>query len=335
MIVLGIESSCDESAAALYDSHRGILSHALHTQIPLHAQYGGVVPELASRDHVRKLLPLVDQAINQAKISPKEIDAIAYTSGPGLIGALMTGAALAKSLAFAWNKPALAIHHMEGHLLAPLLESNKPAYPFIALLVSGGHTQLMRINSLGNYQILGDTLDDAAGEAFDKTAKLLGLPYPGGKALSMLAQTGTARFKLPKPMPQNLDFSFSGLKTAVRLLIEKEQPLTQETKADIAASFEKVITQSLTDKAINAIRLTGLKRLVVSGGVSANKSLRATLDQGAKEYHFEVFYPRLEYCTDNAAMIALVGALRLEQGFQDSDSSINTFASMQLGLHKT
>ena len=243
----------------------------------------------------------------------------------------MTGAALGKSLAFAWHKPALAIHHMEGHLLAPLLENKNPTFPFIALLVSGGHTQLMQVNALGDYQILGDTLDDAAGEAFDKTAKLLGLPYPGGKALSMLAQTGTARFKLPEPMPKNLDFSFSGLKTAVRLLIEKEQPLTETTKADIAASFEKVMSQSLTHKAINAMRLTGLKRLVVSGGVSANQKLRAALDQGAIDYHFEVFYPRLEYCTDNAAMIALVGALRLEQGFQDTDNSINTFARMPLG----
>lgn len=330
MIVLGIETSCDETAVALFDPAQGILNHQLYTQIPLHAQYGGVVPELASRDHLRKLLPLVDASLKAAKITHDKITAIAYTAGPGLMGALMIGAALAKSLAFAWNKPAISVHHMEGHLLAPLLEETKPAFPFMALLVSGGHTLLIEVNALGNYKILGDTLDDAAGEAFDKTAKLLGLGYPGGKALAELAQKGTARFKLPEPMPQDLDFSFSGLKTAVRLLIDKESPLTDQTRADIAASFENVMIKSLTHKAINAMRLTGLKRLIVSGGVSANQHLRHQLTEAAKEYKFQVFYPRLEYCTDNAAMIALAGALRLQKGLQDQDLSINTFARKSL-----
>jgi N6-L-threonylcarbamoyladenine synthase len=330
MKVLGIESSCDETGVALYDGERGVLSHQLYTQIPLHAQYGGVVPELASRDHIRKLLPLVDAAFNEAKLTPQDLNGIAYTAGPGLIGALMTGAALAKSLAFAWNKPALAVHHMEGHLLAPLLETDKPAFPFVALLVSGGHTLLIEVKGLGQYQILGDTLDDAAGEAFDKTAKLLGLPYPGGKLLAELTTQGTPSFKLPEPMPDNLDFSFSGLKTAVRLLIEKQQPLTEQSKADIAASFEAVMVKCLTHKAVNAIKLTGLKRLVVSGGVSANQRLRAALNKAAQEYKFQVFYPRLEYCTDNAAMIALTGALYLAQGKQDCDLSITTFARRPL-----
>jgi N6-L-threonylcarbamoyladenine synthase len=335
MIVLGIESSCDETAAALYDSTHGVLSQELYTQIPLHAQYGGIVPELASRDHIRKLVPLIDATLNQAKISAKNIDGIAYTAGPGLAGALMVGAAVAKSLAFAWNKPCIGIHHMEGHLLAPLLEAIKPEFPFVALLVSGGHSLLVQVEKLGAYQLLGDTLDDAAGEAFDKTAKLLGLPYPGGKALSELAQQGQARFKLPEPMPQHLDFSFSGLKTAVRLLIEKNSPMDAQTRADIAASFEAVMIKSLTKKALDAMKLTGLKRLVISGGVSANQKLRYHLDKLAASEHFQVFYPRLEYCTDNAAMIALTGALYLQQGLKDQDTSINIFARRPLGFNQT
>lgn len=330
MITLGIESSCDETGVALYDSARGILSQQLYTQIPLHAQYGGVVPELASRDHLRKLLPLLDAALKEANISSEQLDGIAYTAGPGLMGALMTGAALAKSLAFAWNKPALGVHHMEGHLLAPLLEDKAPTFPFLALLVSGGHTLLIKVTALGQYEILGDTLDDAAGEAFDKTAKLLGLAYPGGKMLAELALQGQIRFKLPEPMPQGLNFSFSGLKTAVRLLIEKNTPLADATKADIAASFESVMVKSLTHKAIEAIQLSGLTRLVVSGGVSANKNLRLAFNEAAAQHHFEVYYPRLEYCTDNAAMIALTGSLYLEQGRRDADLAIETFARRAL-----
>lgn len=331
MIVLGIETSCDETAVALYDNSKNeILAHELYSQVNLHAQYGGVVPELASRDHIQKLLPLLDTCLQKAKIKKEDIDGIAYTAGPGLIGALMVGAALAKSLSFAWNKPSIGIHHLEGHLLAPLLEPQKPNFPFIALLVSGGHTLLIKVNNLGAYELLGDTLDDAAGEAFDKTAKCLGLPYPGGKALSELAQNGEARFKLPIPMgnSNNLDFSFSGLKTAARQLIEKESQnalLSHQQKCDLAASFEKAIITSLVHKALAATKKTGLKRLVISGGVSANRLLRNQLNE-AQNKNLEVFFPRLEYCTDNAAMIALVGALYLQKGLTDQNLEIQTFA---------
>jgi len=337
MLVLGIETSCDETGVALYESgSKMLLAEALYSQIKLHAEYGGVVPELASRDHIHKLLPLIDVTLKQGAVSLKDLDGIAYTAGPGLLGALMVGAAVAKSLALAVNIPAIGVHHMEGHLLAPMLEPLAPEFPFVALLVSGGHTQLIKVEGLGMYELLGDTLDDAAGEAFDKTAKLLGLPYPGGKALAELAATGRPRFALPFPLKRqdNLDFSFSGLKTAVRLLVAQERgsqlALTRETAADIAASFEQVMVQSLSRKAVKALRLTGLTRLVVSGGVSANQHLRATLQASASTEGFQVFYPRLQYCTDNGAMIALAGALRLEWGLSDADTSINTRARWPL-----
>ena len=338
MLVLGIETSCDETGVALYDTKKGILAEALHSQIKLHAAYGGVVPELASRDHIHKLLPLIDALMQDSGCAREDIDGIAYTAGPGLLGALMVGAALAKSLAFAWGVPAIGVHHMEGHLLAPMLEAPKPEFPFVALLVSGGHTLLIKVTALGAYEILGDTLDDAAGEAFDKSAKLLGLPYPGGKALAELAEAGVARFKLPLPLARQdtMDFSFSGLKTAVRLLVMQETTLNDgmlslQQKRDIAASFEQVMVQSLCQKALKALKITGFKRLVISGGVSANQQLRSTLKKLEQEAQFQVFYPRLEYCTDNGAMIALVGALKLAQGMQDTDMSINTLARWPLG----
>lgn len=309
MKILGIETSCDETGVAIYDTEQGLLAHTLYSQIKLHAEYGGVVPELASRDHIQKLLPLVVECLNQAKILKEHIDGIAYTAAPGLIGALMVGAAFGKSLAYAWGIPSLAVHHMEGHLLAPFLEENKPEFPFVALLVSGGHSQLIEVKALGDYTLLGETIDDAAGEAFDKTAKLMGLPYPGGKELAMLAAQGIPRFKLPLPMAKkdSLDFSFSGLKTATRLLIEKEG---LKEKGNIAASFEAVMIESLVSKSLRAIQKTNYKTLVVSGGVSANTLLRKKLQEAAAKQGFQVYYPRLEFCTDNGAMIALVGALK-------------------------
>ncbi len=314
MIILGIESSCDETGIALYDTKRGLLAHTLYSQIQLHAEYGGVVPELASRDHIRKILPLIDRCLQEAQIQPKELQGIAYTYAPGLIGALMIGAALAKSLAFTWNLPTIPVHHMEGHLLAPFLEDPAPQFPLVALLVSGGHTQLYAVKNIGEYQLLGETLDDAAGEAFDKTAKLMGLPYPGGKYLADLATQGSPRFKLPLPLldKHSLDFSFSGLKTATRLLIERETK-DHATRADIAASFEEVMIHTLCHKALSALEQTASSRLVISGGVSANQRLRQRLQQLSQEKGFEVFYPRLEFCTDNGAMIALVGALKFQQ----------------------
>lgn len=317
MKILGIETSCDETGVALYDTEQGLLAHTLYSQIKLHAQYGGVVPELASRDHIQKLLPLVTECLQQAQLSKSDIDGIAYTYAPGLIGALMVGAAFGKSLAYAWEIPSIAVHHMEGHLLAPFLEVHQPTFPFVALLVSGGHSQLIEVKALGEYMLLGETIDDAAGEAFDKTAKLMGLPYPGGKELAMLATEGTLRFKLPLPMARkdSLDFSFSGLKTATRLLIEKELVNNEaQTRADIAASFEAVMIESLTSKSIRALQKTGHKTLVVSGGVSANTLLRQKLNAASKKQGFQVFYPRLEFCTDNGAMIALVGALKFASG---------------------
>jgi N6-L-threonylcarbamoyladenine synthase len=314
MLVLGIETSCDETGIALYDSALGLLGHALHSQVSMHAEYGGVVPELASRDHIRRALPLTERVLAQANKKLGDIDAIAYTQGPGLAGALLVGTSIAEALAFALDLPAIGVHHLEGHLLSPMLEENPPAFPFVALLVSGGHTQLMRVNGVGDYELLGDTLDDAAGEAFDKTAKLLGLPYPGGPAISRLADQGRPRFKLPRPMlgSGDLNFSFSGLKTAVLTLVRQHQPLDEHTRADIAHAFQQAVVAVLAGKCASALVQTGLDRLVVSGGVGANRQLRAALDQAGKENGFEVFYPRLEFCTDNGAMIAFAGAMRLK-----------------------
>ncbi len=316
MRVLAIESSCDESAAAVLDETGGLLAHELYSQIDLHRAYGGVVPELASRDHVRKLLPLVRGALAASGGSSQDLDGIAYTAGPGLIGALLTGAALARSLAYAWGIPAVGVHHLEGHLLAPLLEPEPPPFPHVALLVSGGHTQLIEVRGVGRYHILGDTRDDAAGEAFDKTAKLLGLPYPGGPELARLARTGTAgAFHFPRPMLDRpgLEFSFSGLKTAV-LQTLRGRALDERLKADVARAVQEAIVATLTVKAERALEQTGLDALVVSGGVSANLSLREALTNVAARHGARVYYPRIEFCTDNAAMIAVAGLHRLRAG---------------------
>lgn len=319
-LILGIESSCDETGIALYHSERGLLAHALHTQVAMHNEYGGVVPELASRDHIRRVLPLIRAVKKEAGCTLQDVDAIAYTQGPGLSGALLVGASIACSLAYALNVPAIGIHHLEGHLLSPLLSDPAPEFPFIALLVSGGHTQLMRVDGVGRYTLLGETLDDAAGEAFDKSAKLLGLGYPGGAILSALAQRGTpGRFKLPRPMLHsgNLDFSFSGLKTAVLTLVRQHeldsQTLDEQTRADVAHATQEAIVDVLASKALAALKQTGLMQLVVAGGVGANQQLRAHLNQAAHKRGFCVFYPDLEFCTDNGAMIAFAGALRLQQ----------------------
>jgi N6-L-threonylcarbamoyladenine synthase len=313
MLILGIESSCDETGLALYDTERGLLSHALHSQIEMHAEYGGVVPELASRDHIRRALPLVQHVLDEAGLTLAAIDGIAYTQGPGLAGALLVGTSIAQALAFTLNVPTVGVHHLEGHLLAPLLEDNPPAFPFVALLVSGGHTQLMRVSAIGDYELLGDTLDDAAGEAFDKTAKLLGLGYPGGPAIAALARQGRAgQFKLPRPLLNSgdLNFSFSGLKTAVLTLANARATDTQ-AKADIAFEFQEAVTEVLTTKCMTALELTGLGNLIVSGGVGANQRLRERLNAAAQRKHCHVHYPRLEFCTDNGAMIAFAGAFRL------------------------
>ncbi len=337
MLILGIETSCDETGIALYHAERGLLAHALHTQMAMHEEYGGVVPELASRDHIRRVLPLIREVMRQAGAEMRDITAVAYTQGPGLAGALLVGTSIANALAFTLGIPALGIHHLEGHLLSPLLASNPPTFPFVALLVSGGHTQLMRVAAVGEYELLGETLDDAAGEAFDKTAHLLGLGYPGGPALAQLAGEGRAdAYKLPRPMLEqmhktgNLDFSFSGLKTAVMLLVRqklgqqaggqqnrgKEQPAQEpqpgtNVRADIAAAFQEAIVDVLVAKSLYALEQTGLKQLVVAGGVGANRRLRERLDREAKARGCSVFYPEFEFCTDNGAMIALSGALRL------------------------
>ncbi|MBU0593828.1 MAG: tRNA (adenosine(37)-N6)-threonylcarbamoyltransferase complex transferase subunit TsaD [Gammaproteobacteria bacterium] len=317
MLVLGIESSCDETGVALYHTERGLLAHALHSQVAMHAEYGGVVPELASRDHIRRVLPLTRQVLKEAGCNLPDIEGIAYTEGPGLAGALLVGASIAAALAFALKVPTVGVHHLEGHLLAPLLEDNPPEFPFIALLVSGGHSQLMEVTGIGQYATLGDTLDDAAGEAFDKTAKLLGLGYPGGPALSKLAQHGTpGRFTLPRPMLKSgdLNFSFSGLKTAVLTMVRQQTldgKLDEQTRADICLAFQDAIVEVLTKKSVAALRQTGLSRLVVAGGVGANKQLREGLSHAAAKKKFEVFYPKLEFCTDNGAMIAFAGAMRL------------------------
>lgn len=323
MRVLGIETSCDETGIAIYDGEQGLLSHVLYSQIPLHADYGGVVPELASRDHVRKTLPLIKQALSEAGLTAADIDGVAYTAGPGLAGALLVGATIGRSLAFAWQKPALAVHHMEGHLLAPMLEDKSPEFPFLALLVSGGHTQLVAVKGIGQYQLLGESIDDAAGEAFDKTAKLMGLDYPGGPLLAKLATQGDAtKYPFPRPMTDRpgLDFSFSGLKTAASMVIQKEGASPQ-VQADIAASFQQAVVDTLLIKCRRALEQTGYKRLVIAGGVSANESLRQQLAALLQSMKGEVFYPRKEFCTDNGAMIAFAGYQRLTAG-QQQDLSI-------------
>lgn len=316
MRVLGIESSCDETGVALYDSAAGLRAHAVHTQIALHAEYGGVVPELASRDHIRRLVPLIRKVLGEAGCAMSQIDAIAYTAGPGLAGALLVGASVAEALAAALRVPALPIHHLEGHLLSPMLSADPPAFPFVALLVSGGHTQLMRVGGVGDYELLGESVDDAAGEAFDKTAKLMGLGYPGGPQLSRLAESGTpGRFKLPRPMLNSgdLSFSFSGLKTAVLTRIA-ERELAGQDRADLAADFQAAVVDVLVAKSVAALVRCGLGQLVVAGGVGANRRLRAQLDAAGAARGFRVFYPELELCTDNGAMIAFAGALRLQGG---------------------
>jgi N6-L-threonylcarbamoyladenine synthase len=317
MLVLGIESSCDETGLALYDTERGLLAHALHSQIAMHREYGGVVPELASRDHIRRALPLLEEVLERAGTARTAIDAIAYTQGPGLAGALLVGASIANSLAMAWDIPTIGIHHLEGHLLSPLLVDEPPPFPFVALLVSGGHTQLMRVTDVGVYETLGETLDDAAGEAFDKTAKLLGLGYPGGPEVSRLAEFGTpGAVSLPRPMLHSgdLDFSFSGLKTAVLTQVKKlGSNVCEQAKADLARGFVDAAVDVLAAKSLAALKQTKLKRLVVAGGVGANRQLREALSAAAKKRGFDVHYPDLSLCTDNGAMIALAGALRLQR----------------------
>ena len=317
MIVLGVESSCDETGLALYDTKRGLLAHALYSQVAMHEEYGGVVPELASRDHVKRAIPLLEKILSDSGLSLSAIDAIAYTQGPGLAGALLVGASIANGLALALGKAVLGVHHLEGHLLSPMLSKNAPEFPFVALLVSGGHTQLMRVDGVGEYTLLGETLDDAAGEAFDKSAKLLGLGYPGGPAISRLAEHGDPSvYSLPRPMlhSKNLEFSFSGLKTAVLTLV-KNHPgeLNENDKANIARSFVEAIVDVLVAKCQTALKDTKLKRLVIAGGVGANAQLREALNAAARKKHFQVFYPELELCTDNGAMIAFAGALRLQR----------------------
>jgi len=316
MRVLGIETSCDETGVAVYDGAGGLLAHALHSQIALHARYGGVVPELASRDHVRKLLPLVHKVLKDSAIYPGKVDGVAYTAGPGLVGALLVGALTARSMAWAWNVPAIAVHHMEGHLLAPMLEAEPPGFPFIALLVSGGHTLLVEVGGVGQYRVLGDSVDDAVGEAFDKTAKLLGLPYPGGPALAELARQGDpARYRFPRPMTDRpgLDFSFSGLKTFA-LNTWRESAQGAQERADIARAFEEAVVDTLMIKCRRALAETGIGRLVVAGGVGANQRLRERLTDLMQHEGGRVFYPRPEFCTDNGAMIACAGYQRLQAG---------------------
>lgn len=315
LITLGIESSCDETGVALYQMGRGLLAHALHSQIAMHGEYGGVVPELASRDHIHRVVPLVRQVLQEANLAMTQIDAIAYTQGPGLGGALLVGASVANSLAYALDVPTIGIHHLEGHLLSPLLSDPAPQFPFVALLVSGGHTQLMRVDGVGQYTLLGETLDDAAGEAFDKTAKLLGLGYPGGPALSQLALQGRSdQYKLPRPMLHSgdLDFSFSGLKTAV-LTLTRQQEIDTQARADIALATQDAIVAVLAYKARAALAQTGLRQLVVAGGVGANQLLRQRLTKDITKRGGKVYYPDLQFCTDNGAMIAFAGALRLTQ----------------------
>ncbi|AMB83902.1 tRNA N6-adenosine(37)-threonylcarbamoyltransferase complex transferase subunit TsaD [Pseudomonas agarici] len=324
MLVLGLETSCDETGVALYDSERGLLADALFSQIDLHRAYGGVVPELASRDHVKRMLPLIRQVLAEANCLPSEIGAIAYTAGPGLVGALLVGASCAQALAFAWGIPALGVHHMEGHLLAPMLEAQPPQFPFVALLVSGGHTQLVRVDGIGQYELLGESLDDAAGEAFDKTAKMIGLNYPGGPEIARLAERGVpGRFVFPRPMCDRpgLAFSFSGLKTFA--LNTWQQCVStgddgEQTRCDISLAFQQAVVETLTIKCKRALKQAGMQRLVIAGGVSANKALRVSLETMLSEMKGKVFYARPEFCTDNGAMIAFAGCQRLQAGQQES-----------------
>jgi N6-L-threonylcarbamoyladenine synthase len=337
MRILGIETSCDETGIAIYDDGNGdlpegIVAHRLYSQIAVHADYGGVVPELASRDHVRKTIPLIKEVLKEANLTPADLDGVAYTAGPGLVGALLVGCSIGRSLAYGWNLPAVPVHHMEGHLLAPMLEENTPDFPFVALLVSGGHTMLVRVDGIGQYELLGESVDDAAGEAFDKTAKLLGLDYPGGPALSKMAEKGTkGRFKMPRPMTDKpgLNFSFSGLKTAAATVIRKEieiqktlghTGMDEQTHADVAYAFQEAVVDTLAIKCRRALQQCELKRLVIAGGVSANTALREKLGQITKKLGGEVFYPRPEFCTDNGAMIAYAGLQRLKAG-TDADLS--------------
>ena len=327
MLILGLETSCDETGVALYDTERGLLADDLFSQVDIHVEYGGVVPELASRDHVRKTLPLVQAVMERAGCAHGDIDGIAYTAGPGLVGALMVGATLARALAFGWGIPALGVHHMEGHLLAPMLEDNAPTYPFVALLVSGGHTQLVRVDGIGRYKILGESLDDAAGEAFDKAAKMLDLPYPGGPHIARLALAGDPeRFDFPRPMINRpgLDFSFSGLKTYTRNTVDQcrsEGGLSDQDRGDIAQAFEEAVVSTLTIKCRRALEQENLKTLVIAGGVSANTNLRQTLERDLEKRGARVFYPAPRFCTDNGAMIAYAGAQRLAVGQVDNDDT--------------
>jgi N6-L-threonylcarbamoyladenine synthase len=315
MYVLGIETSCDETAVAIYHSTKGLISHTLYSQAIMHDEYGGVVPELASRDHIRKLVPLIKQTLIDGSLTSKDIDGIAYTAGPGLMGALLVGAVTARSLAWTWQIPAIAVNHMEGHLLAPMLEENPPVFPFVALLISGGHTMLIEVRGIGNYQLLGETLDDAAGEAFDKTAKMLGLAYPGGPKLAELAKQGRDRFQFPRPMTDRpgLDFSFSGLKTFTQNTISQYVENDQD-RADVAFAFQAAMAETLSLKCKRAMQQTGLKSLVVAGGVSANWAIRANLLALKKDHELNIYFPRPEFCTDNGAMIAYAGCQRLMAG---------------------
>ncbi|QUE76497.1 tRNA (adenosine(37)-N6)-threonylcarbamoyltransferase complex transferase subunit TsaD [Stutzerimonas stutzeri] len=323
MLVLGLETSCDETGVALYDSEHGLLADALFSQIDLHRVYGGVVPELASRDHVKRMLPLIRQVLAEAGREASQIDAVAYTAGPGLVGALLVGASCAQAMAFAWGVPAVGVHHMEGHLLAPMLEEQPPAFPFVALLVSGGHTQLVRVDGIGRYELLGESVDDAAGEAFDKTAKLMGLRYPGGPEIALLAERGTpGRFVFPRPMTDRpgLDFSFSGLKTSTLTTWQQCRNAGddgEQTRCDIALAFQQAVVETLTIKCRRALQQTGLNSLVIAGGVSANQALRQSLERMLGELNGQVFYARPRFCTDNGAMIAYAGCQRLLAGQQD------------------
>ena len=330
MKVLGIETSCDETGIAVYDSDRGLLADCLYSQVGIHASYGGVIPELASRDHIRKTLPLIKEAIKDASIKASELDGVAYTAGPGLVGALLVGAAIGRSLAMGWGVSAIGVHHMEGHLLAPMLEPNPPAFPFVALLVSGGHTQLVRADGIGRYELLGESLDDAAGEAFDKVGKMLGLPYPGGPHLEKLAKYGkTGRYEFPRPMTNRpgLDFSFSGLKTFVRnTIIEQSKggELDEQTRADIARAFQEAVVATIVIKCRRALEQTGLRSLIIAGGVSANSFLREELETSLEKITSQLFYAQLKFCTDNGAMIAYAGCQRLQAG-QHQGLAINVF----------